>query len=50
MTTEQEVLKKVERIIGYVPVGMLDLLRVLVHPDVIDLTEKYVSEKKGEVI
>lgn len=40
---EYEILRKVERIVGYPPTGMLDLLKILVHPDVIELTKKYVE-------
>lgn len=41
---EQEICKKIERLVGYVPVGTVDLLHILVHPDVIHLTEKYVRD------
>lgn len=37
------VLQKVCRMLGYDPVGMGDLLAILAHPDVIDLTRKYLD-------
>lgn len=42
--TEQAIISKVEHIVGYVPIGTLDLLHILVHPDVIALTGAYIKE------
>lgn len=46
--TEQALLIKLNRMLGYVPIGTKDLLHVLTHPDVIDLTEEYVRAKRLE--
>lgn len=40
---EKALIVKLKRIVGYVPVGILDLLHVLTHPDIIDLTMKYIE-------
>jgi hypothetical protein len=37
--------QKIERVVGHVPVGTKDLLNVLTHPDVIDLTWAFMEEK-----
>jgi hypothetical protein len=46
--TEMALLNKLKRMMGYVPIGTKDLLSVLTHPDVIDLTEEYVRAKRLE--
>jgi len=43
---EQEMMKKIKRMVGYEPVGMLDLLRLLTHPDLINMTKMYVELKE----
>ncbi len=40
---EREIMRKVRRMLGYDPVGMTDLLHMLVHPDLIALTKEYVE-------
>lgn len=44
---EQEIMRKVKKMLGYEPVGMLDLLHILSHPDVISLTKQYIQEKES---
>jgi hypothetical protein len=46
--SEQALLNKLQRMLGTVPVGTKDLLRVLTHPDVIDITWEYVRAKQIE--
>jgi hypothetical protein len=46
--TEQALLIKLKRVLGYVPIGTKDLLHVLTHPDVIDLTDEYVRAQRLE--
>jgi hypothetical protein len=46
--TEQSLMIKLERVLGYTPIGTKDLLHVLTHPDIIDLTEEYVRAKRLE--
>lgn len=48
--TEQALIIKLKRMIGHVPLGTKDLLHVLTHPDVIDLTEEYVRAKRLEEV
>jgi hypothetical protein len=43
-TIEWALLRRVERVVGYLPVGTCDLLRILAHPDVLPLTRDYLSE------
>lgn len=49
MTSQEEakiaVCKKVERVVGYIPQGLGDILSILAHPDVIELTKKFLEEK-----
>jgi len=40
--TGKAILKKVKKMLGYDPVGMSDLLHILTHPDVINLTKAYI--------
>lgn len=42
---EKELIKKIERIVGYVPVGTKDLLHILKHPDIIELSKAYLQEE-----
>lgn len=42
---EKVIMQRAEKMLGYSPVGMLDLLHVLAHPDVIDLTWQYLAER-----
>lgn len=44
--TKQELSKKIERMVGYIPPGLGDILSILTHPDVISLTERYIKEQK----
>lgn len=46
---EREIIQKMEKMCGTVPVGTLDLLHILSHPDVIMLTQAYLNEKLGEM-
>lgn len=41
---EIAVMRRVVQMLGYDPVGMLDLLHILVHPDVLTLTKAYIAE------
>lgn len=41
---EREIMILVDKMIGYPPTGMLDLLHILAHPEVIDLTRAYLKE------
>jgi hypothetical protein len=43
IATQRELLAKVERVVGYLPIGTTDLLRVLAHPDVVRLTRRYLD-------
>lgn len=43
---EEQIFKRVQAITGQPPVGMLDLLRLLAHPDVIMLTRAYLDTKE----
>lgn len=45
-----EVTKKIERMVGYVPIGTLDLMNILAHPDVIGLTRKFLDACEGNNI
>ena len=47
-TTEAALLDRVQRVVGYVPVGTSDLLRVLTHPDVLPLTKRHIRELDNE--
>lgn len=40
---EEALIKRVSQVVGYVPVGLKDLLHVLKHPDVIELTRSYIE-------
>ena len=42
---ERAIMQQAEKMLGYSPVGMRDLLRVLAHPDVIELTREYLAER-----
>lgn len=44
--SEAQLLGKLEKVIGYVPIGTKDLLQVLAHPDVIDLTQVYLDVRR----
>lgn len=35
------------KMVGYCPVGTRDLLRILAHPDMIDLTRKFLDESEA---
>jgi hypothetical protein len=41
----RELLKRIERVVGYPPVGMGDLLNVLTHPDVLPLTRAWLNQR-----
>ena len=43
MDEKEAVIKKVHRIIGHMPIGTRDLLNVLAHPDVIELTKAFLE-------
>lgn len=43
MDEQTAIVEKVLKMIGYVPIGMVDLLHVLAHPDVINLTRAYLD-------
>lgn len=48
-TIEQIICRKIERMTGKpVEIGTLDLLKILTHPDVIDLTIRMIKEKEME--
>lgn len=47
---EKALMKQLERMLGHVPVGTLDLVRVLAHPDVIDLTRKVLDDKDERLL
>jgi hypothetical protein len=40
--------KRVERVVGYVPAGFSDLLNILSHPDVRDLTQAWWEQSGRE--
>lgn len=46
--SEKALLNKLNRVLGSVPVGTKDLLRVLTHPDMIDFTWEYIKAKQTE--
>lgn len=48
MTSERQIMQKIAQIVGYVPVGTLDLLHLLVHPEVVNLTAEYVNARADE--
>lgn len=39
----KELLERMDKMLGYVPVGTVDLLHILTHPDVIELTKDYIK-------
>lgn len=43
---EKEIMRKVKRMVGYDPVGMSDLLHILVHPDVVEDTKRYIRARR----
>lgn len=45
---EKALLHKLERVVGYVPIGTKDLLKVLTHPDVIRFTKQYIFQREQE--
>jgi hypothetical protein len=44
---EDALVQRIERMIGYVPIGTRDLLHILSHPDVIDITRKYLDAEEA---
>lgn len=44
MSAESDLLKRLEKVVGYVPVGTSDLLHILTHPDVLQFTTRYIEE------
>ena len=46
--SEMAVVKRMEKIIGYVPIGTRDLMHVLTHPDLIDLTKAWIASIDGD--
>ena len=44
---EKVIMKKLKTMLGYEPTGMLDLLHILSHPDVIEDTKKYLQSKEA---
>lgn len=49
-TNKQAVINKVERVVGYVPMGLGDILSILMHPDVWPFTSKLVHTSEPGVI
>ena len=47
-TYKKDLCYKIEKIVGYSPHGLGDLLSILVHPDVIELTKKYIKSVEDE--
>lgn len=47
VSIDKQIMIKIKKMVGYEPVGMLDLLHILSHPDVIELTKKYILSKEG---
>lgn len=43
MDEKQQLIKKLERIIGYIPPGTRDILSVLGHPELIDSSKRYLE-------
>lgn len=43
MDVEEQLIKQLQRMLGYVPIGTRDLLHVLTHPDAIELTSEYIE-------
>lgn len=43
---EAALIARLERVVGYVPVGTGDLLHVLSHPDVLPFTDAYLDERR----
>ena len=44
---EIELIGKISRVVGYIPVGTIDLLRILTHPDIIESTIAYFATKEN---
>lgn len=42
----REIFIKIERMVGYVPVGFGDLLNIITSPDMLPLTEQLLEESK----
>lgn len=47
---EAQVILQMNRMLGYIPIGTKDLLRILVHPDVLPLMESYLQLAKRDLI
>lgn len=47
MNEKVELCKKIEKVVGYLPVGIGDILSILTHPDVINETEKYINAARS---
>lgn len=46
---EKALIQRIELLLGYVPVGTLDLLHILTHPDAIEVTQQYVDSTKNKI-
>ena len=44
---ETALIERIQRVVGYVPVGTKDLLHILTHPDVVSYTQNYITGKKA---
>lgn len=40
---KEDLIEQMTRIVGHVPIGTRDLLNVLIHPDLIEYTKKYIN-------
>ena len=47
--TEDRIVEQYQKMLGYVPIGTRDLLHILVHPDMIELTKIYVDRTHNEL-
>lgn len=46
--TEEALIERIQRIVGYVPVGTRDLLHILSHPDIISYSERYLGARRHD--
>lgn len=42
---KEALIQQMGRVVGYVPLGTRDLLNVLIHPDLIEFTKRYIESK-----
>lgn len=45
---EKRLIERVQKMLGYVPIGTLDLLHILAHPDCIEITRAFLDEKERQ--